>query len=101
MDSHSVVGPWLVTANEIENPDNLDISLAVNGRTKQQSNTSHMIYSTRKLISFASSFYTLYPGDVIMSGTPEGTGPVSIGDVLECNIEKIGSMQVPIKAFGS
>ena len=101
MDSHSVVGPWLVTANEIENPDNLDISLAVNGRTKQQSNTSHMIYSTRKLISFASSFYTLYPGDVIMSGTPEGTGPVSIGDVLECNIEKIGSMQVPIKASGS
>jgi len=98
VDSHSVLGPWLVTANEIENPDNLDISLSINGNTKQNSNTTNMIYSTRKLISYASSFYTLYPGDVIMSGTPEGVGPVAIGDVLECNIEKIGSMQVPIKA---
>ena len=97
-DSHSVLGPWMVTANEIENPDNLEISLSVNGKTKQQSNTSNMIYSTARLISFASSFYTLYPGDVIMSGTPEGVGPVSAGDVLECNIENIGSMRVPIKA---
>ena len=97
-DTHSVVGPWLVTKNEIENPDNLAISLAVNGRTKQQSNTKNMIFSTRKLISYASSFYTLYPGDVIMSGTPEGVGPVEVGDLLECTIEKIGSMRVAIKA---
>ncbi len=98
IDSHSVLGPWLVTSNEIKNPDNLEISLSVNGKTKQQSNTSNMIYSTRKLISYASSFYTLYPGDVIMSGTPEGVGPVSVGDILECNIEGIGSMRVPIRA---
>ena len=97
-DSHSVLGPWIVTSNEIENPDNLGISLSVNGKTKQQSNTSQMIYSTRKLISYASSFYTLYPGDVIMSGTPEGVGPVSAGDVLECVVESIGSMTVLIKA---
>lgn len=97
-DSHSVLGPWVVTSNEIENPDNLEISLSVNGKTKQQSNTSQMIHSTAKLISYASSFYTLYPGDVIMSGTPEGVGPVTAGDVLECNIENIGSMWVPIKA---
>ena len=99
VDSHSVVGPWLVTTHEIENPDNLDITLSVNGKAKQQSNTSNMIYSTRKLISYASTFYTLYPGDVIMSGTPEGVGPVSIGDMLECTIERIGTMQVPIRAF--
>ena len=98
VDSHSVLGPWLVTSNEIENPDNLEISLSVNGKTRQQSNTSNMIYSTRNLIAYASSFYTLYPGDVIMCGTPEGVGPVSPGDVLECNIEKIGSMRVPIRA---
>ena len=98
VDSHSVLGPWLVTSNEIENPDNLEISLSVNGKTRQQSNTSNMIYSTRNLIAYASSFYTLYPGDVIMCGTPEGVGPVSPGDILECNIEKIGSMRVPIRA---
>ena len=97
-DSHSVLGPWLVTPNEIEDPDNLDISLALNGRTRQQSNTGNMMHSTRKLISYASSYYTLYPGDVIMCGTPEGVGPVSIGDKLECYIEKIGSMNVAILA---
>ena len=97
VDTHSVLGPWLVTPNEIENSDKLDISLSVNGRRKQHSNTSRMIYSTRKLIAYASSFYTLYPGDVIMSGTPEGVGPVSVGDILECSIEKIGRMHVIIR----
>ncbi len=97
VDTHSVLGPWLVTTNEIENSDRLDISLSVNGRRKQHSNTSRMIYSTRKLIAYASSFYTLYPGDVIMSGTPEGVGPVSVGDILECSIERIGSMHVIIR----
>lgn len=96
IDTHSVLGPWLVTANEIENPDSLDISLSINGKTKQSSNTCEMIYSTRKLIAYASSFYTLFPGDVIMSGTPEGVGPICVGDMLECTIEKIGTMQVPI-----
>ncbi len=100
LDSHSVLGPWLVTKNEIENPDHLDISLALNGNTRQSSNTSNMIYSTSKLISYAASYYTLYPGDVIMCGTPAGVGAVTVGDVLECNIEKIGSMQVPIIAAG-
>ena len=98
LDSHSVLGPWLVTRNEIENPDNLEISLALNGSTRQHSNTKNMIYSTRKLIAYASSYYTLYPGDVIMCGTPAGVGPVTVGDTLECSIEKIGSMQVAIKA---
>lgn len=98
LDSHSVLGPWLVTKNEIENPDSLEISLSLNGSERQHSNTEKMIYSTRKLIAFASSYYTLYPGDVIMCGTPAGVGAVSVGDVLECNIEKIGSMQVSIKA---
>ncbi len=98
VDTHSVLGPWLVTKNEIENPDSLDISLALNGSTKQQANTSDMIYSTSKLIAFASKFYTLYPGDVIMCGTPAGVGSVTVGDTLECTIEKIGSMKVAIKS---
>ena len=96
IDTYSVLGPWLVTANEIENPDNLDISLSVNGNEKQNANTALMIYSTRKLIAYASTFYTLHPGDVIMSGTPAGVGPVKVGDKLECTIEKIGTMIVSI-----
>ena len=98
VDTHSVLGPWLVTRHEIEDADKLDISLSVNGRRRQYSNTSRMIYSTRKLIAYASSFYTLYPGDVIMSGTPEGVGPVSVGDILECRIDRIGSMNVRIRS---
>ncbi len=97
LDSHSVLGPWLVTKNEIEDPDCLEISLSLNGSTRQHSNTSNMIYSTSRLISYASSYYTLYPGDVIMCGTPAGVGQVRVGDILECNIEKIGSMQVAIR----
>ncbi len=99
VDSYSLLGPWLVTANEIEDPDNLNISLSVNGRRKQDSNTQHMIYSTRRLISYASSFYTLYPGDVIMSGTPEGVSQVNPGDVIECTIEKIGNMTVNVSKY--
>ncbi len=98
LDSHSVLGPWLVTKNEIENPDSLEISLSLNGKTRQHSNTQNMLYSTRNLIAFASRYYTLYPGDVIMCGTPAGVGAVKVGDMLECSIERIGSMRVPIKA---
>ncbi len=95
-DSHSVLGPWLVTADEIDDPDNLNLGLLNSGKQMQSSNTQEMIFSTAKLIAYASSFYTLYPGDVIMSGTPEGVGPVSRGDILDCTIENIGTMRVPI-----
>jgi 2-keto-4-pentenoate hydratase/2-oxohepta-3-ene-1,7-dioic acid hydratase in catechol pathway len=98
IDSYSVLGPWLVTADEIPNPDELDLEIRVNGQTKQKSNTKNLIYDIRKLIEWASEWYTLYPGDILMTGTPEGVGPVKPGDVLECTIERIGTMNVRVGA---
>ena len=97
VDGYSVLGPWLVTADEIPDPDNLDFEIKVNGETRQKSNTSNLIFDCRRLIEYASSFYTLYPGDVIMTGTPEGVGPVKPGDVMHCEIERIGAMDVALR----
>ena len=95
-DSFAMVGPWMVTADEIADPDALDISLAVNGDMRQQSNTGSMILNVRKQISWASEFYTLYPGDIIMTGTCEGVDPVVAGDVMACEIQDIGAMNVVV-----
>src|ERR1022692_2985982 len=72
VDGYAVLGPWMVTADEIPNPDAVPINLTVNGTVKQNSNTSNLIYNCRRLIEFASAFYTLYPGDLVYTGTPEG-----------------------------
>ncbi len=98
IDSYSVLGPWLVTADEIPDPGNLEFSLHVGDVARQKSNTNMLIYDTAKLIEYASSFYTLYPGDVIMTGTPEGVGPVAPGDVMHCYAEYIGRMDVAVRA---
>lgn len=96
-DSFAVLGPWFVTADEIPDPNNLDLSIAVGGEVRQKSNTRLMIWDIPKLIEYASSAYTLYPGDVIMTGTPEGVAPVAPGDIMECRIDGIGSMRVPVQ----
>lgn len=100
IDSYSVLGPWLVTADEIENPDKLDFSIRVGDEERQNSNTDKLIFDCRKLIEYGSQFYTLYPGDVIMTGTPEGVGPVEPGDTMYCYCEGIGEMAVPVRAAG-
>jgi 2-keto-4-pentenoate hydratase/2-oxohepta-3-ene-1,7-dioic acid hydratase in catechol pathway len=97
IDGYSVLGPWLVTADEIPDPDNLNFEIGVNGEVRQKANTSDLIFDCRRLIEYASSFYTLYPGDVIMTGTPEGVGPVEPGDVMHCEIERIGAMDVELR----
>ncbi|MCI2809328.1 fumarylacetoacetate hydrolase family protein [Eoetvoesiella caeni] len=97
-DSYTVLGPWLVTADELPDASSLDLELSVNGETRQQANTSDLILGVAELIEFASSFYTLHPGDVIITGTPEGVGPLVPGDVMKASIEGIGSMQVNVRA---
>jgi 2-keto-4-pentenoate hydratase/2-oxohepta-3-ene-1,7-dioic acid hydratase in catechol pathway len=97
-DSYAVLGPWLVTADEIPDPGALDLRVAVNGKVRQHSNTRHMILGVPELIEYASSFYTLYPGDVVFTGTPEGVGPISPGDVIVACIERIGTMEVTVRA---
>ncbi len=96
IDSYSVLGPWLVTADEISDPDQLDLWLRVNGEMRQRSNTRHLVFDIARLIEFASSFYTLNPGDIIMSGTPEGVGPVKPGDLIEAGIERIGNFSIRV-----
>jgi 2-keto-4-pentenoate hydratase/2-oxohepta-3-ene-1,7-dioic acid hydratase in catechol pathway len=95
-DSYAVLGPWLVTADEVRDPGNLSLKLTVNGETRQDAHTSDLILSVAQLIEWGSAFYTLYPGDVILTGTPQGVGPVRPGDVMVATIERIGSMQVNV-----
>ncbi len=97
-DGYSVLGPWLVTADEIADPDALELAISVNGEERQRSTTADQIFDCRRLIEYATTFYTLYPGDVIMTGTPEGVGPVRPGDVMHCEIEGIGAMDVTVRA---
>ena len=97
IDSYAVLGPWLVTADEIAEPGNLDFWIKVNGETRQSSNTSDLIYDIPKLIEYLSTFYTFYPGDVIMTGTPEGVAPVKDGDVMTVWIDQVGEMEVRVR----
>jgi 2-keto-4-pentenoate hydratase/2-oxohepta-3-ene-1,7-dioic acid hydratase in catechol pathway len=97
-DSYAVLGPWLTTADEVGSPDDLELRLSVNGERRQQSRTSNLTLGVAELIEFASSFFTLYPGDVFFTGTPEGVGPIYPGDVIDAAIERIGEMRVHVRA---
>lgn len=97
VDTYAILGPWLVTADEIADPDALDFVLTIGGETRQQSNTAKMIMDVRRQISWATEFYTLYPGDIIMTGTCEGVSRVQPGDVMHFEFEKIGAMDVDIR----
>jgi 2-keto-4-pentenoate hydratase/2-oxohepta-3-ene-1,7-dioic acid hydratase in catechol pathway len=96
IDTYAVLGPWMVTADELTDPGDLDFQLAVNGELRQQSNTRYLIFDIAQLIEFAASYYTLYPGDIIMTGTPAGVGPVKVGDTMFIEFSQIGSMTVKV-----
>jgi 2-keto-4-pentenoate hydratase/2-oxohepta-3-ene-1,7-dioic acid hydratase in catechol pathway len=97
IDSYAVLGPWLVTADEIPDPDGLAFTLRVNGAVRQQANTIGLLRDVRHLIAWASQWYTLYPGDVIYTGTPAGVGPVVPGDRMDAEFERIGTMTVVVR----
>ncbi|HEX9806200.1 MAG TPA: fumarylacetoacetate hydrolase family protein, partial [Alteraurantiacibacter sp.] len=96
-DSYSVLGPWLVTAAEVSAPHALDLELTVDGEVRQRANTRDLIIDIPALISFASSFYTLEPGDVLYTGTPEGVGPIVPGNEIEASITGLGSLKIPVE----
>ncbi|HUK37193.1 MAG TPA: fumarylacetoacetate hydrolase family protein [Vicinamibacterales bacterium] len=98
VDTYTVLGPYLVTAGEVGSPDDLELGLSVNGERRQSSNTRFLIKKVAELVEFASSFYTLYPGDVLMTGTPEGVAPIYPGDTIEATISRIGTMRVNVRA---
>jgi 2,4-diketo-3-deoxy-L-fuconate hydrolase len=97
-DSYAVLGPWLTTADEVGSPDDLELRLSVNGELRQSSRTSQLTLGVAALVEFASSFFTLHPGDVFFTGTPEGVGPIYPGDVIDAAIERVGSMRVHVRA---
>ncbi|HVB47715.1 MAG TPA: fumarylacetoacetate hydrolase family protein [Burkholderiales bacterium] len=98
IDSYAVLGPWLTTRDEVGDPGALELWLSVNGETRQRSNTRRMVYDVPRLIEYASSFYTLYPGDIILTGTPEGVGPVRAGDEIRAGVERVGEFSIRVAA---
>lgn len=106
LDTFCPMGPWIVTADEIGDPQNLRIQCRVNGETKQDANTRDMIFNVRQIIAALSAGFTLEPGDVIATGTPSGVGfarnpPEFLkdGDVVEVEVEKIGVLRNKVKSL--
>lgn len=95
-DTYCVLGPWLVTPDEVPDPGSLEIAISVNGETRQKASTKDLILSVPALIEWASSFYTLHPGDVLLTGTPQGVGPVRPGDTMQASLERVGTMRVSV-----
>jgi len=87
----------VVLKDEIKNPNNLDLSLKLNGKIRQSSNTKYMVYSVERIIEFVSSIMTLERGDLIMTGTPEGVGEIITGDVLEANLGDLCFLKVDVR----
>jgi len=97
LDSFAVLGPWLVTADAFGDPSDAAIALEVNGDTRQSASTRDLIWSVPKIIEVASHAFTLDPGDVIYTGTPDGVGPIAPGDVITARIDRIGEMRVAVR----
>jgi len=97
IDSYSVIGPWLVTPDELGDPQAVRLSLRQNRMLRQDGSTSDMVLGVAELIAFASSFYTLEPGDLLFTGTPAGVGPFRAGDILTAASPAIGTMRVAVR----
>ena len=104
-DTHSPLGPWIVTPDEIGDGTGLDISLSVNGVTKQSSNTDNLVFGPREIVAFLSGYFTMQPGDLIFTGTPGGVGLgrnpqewLKPGDDIEISIAGIGTLQSTCRA---
>lgn len=105
LDGHCPMGPWLTTADEVKNPQNLRITCRVNGVTKQDSNTSYMYFKIPRLIAEMSAGLTMEPGDLFLTGTPAGVGHarnppefMKPGDILETEVEGLGLLRNKIAA---
>ena len=104
-DTHGPIGPWIVTADEIADPHALGLRCFVNGEKRQESNTSEMIFNLWQQISYLSTAFTLEPGDLLCTGTPEGVGVgmqpqqfLKAGDVVRCEVDGIGAFENKVVA---
>jgi len=97
LDTYGPIGPVVVPPEDIGDVQNLAIQTRLNGHVVQQGNTSQMIFSIPRLVSFISTNFTLEAGDIISTGTPSGVGPIKDGDIVEVEIENIGVLKNPVK----
>lgn len=98
IDTYGLIGPWIVTADEIVNPDALSYSMAINDKIVQSANTANYQFDVVAIIAQVSRFVTLYPGDVIMAGTPVGIfDRIQAGDVVRVEFEQIGGMTLSVR----
>jgi len=95
-DTFCPVGPWVITADEVGDPTNLEMKLWVNDELRQHANTRDLVLDIPGMVEMASAVMTLYPGDIIATGTPAGVGPVEAGDNIRISIERVGEMTVPV-----
>ena len=95
-DTFTVIGPCVTTADEIEDPQDLQMELQLNGETRQDENTSDMVYTCADVVQYASLGTTIEAGDVITTGTPEGVSALSDGDTIDAQIESVGEMTVDV-----
>ncbi|WP_435127048.1 fumarylacetoacetate hydrolase family protein [Halobaculum sp. D14] len=95
-DTFTVIGPCVVTADEIDDPQDLQMELQLNGETRQDENTSDMVYTCADIVQYASIGATIETGDVITTGTPEGVSELHDGDTIDAEIEDVGSMTVDV-----
>lgn len=98
LDTFGPIGPTIVLMKDIGDPQALSIKTRLNGNVVQESNTRHMIFTIRQMIAFISKQITLESGDILVTGTPSGVGPIAAGDVIEVEIEKIGVLKNPVQA---
>jgi 2-keto-4-pentenoate hydratase/2-oxohepta-3-ene-1,7-dioic acid hydratase in catechol pathway len=97
-DTFTPVGPWIATAEEIPDPTDLGMRLWVNGQKRQEATTKDLIVDIAQMIALASSASTLYPGDLIATGTPAGVGPIRVGDRVTIEVDHVGRMSVAVVA---
>jgi 2-keto-4-pentenoate hydratase/2-oxohepta-3-ene-1,7-dioic acid hydratase in catechol pathway len=95
-DSFCPMGPWIVTKDEAPAENDIQMSLSVNGVEKQRANTRNLIVDIPEMIKMASSVMTLYPGDIIATGTPAGVGPIASGDKIRIEIAGVGAMELDV-----
>lgn len=95
-DTFCPVGPYIVTADEMPDPENLAFTLHVDGELRQRANTRDLVLDIPGMIQMAAAVMTLYPGDIIATGTPQGVGPVVAGNTIHIVIEGVGEMKVPV-----
>lgn len=95
-ETFTPIGPWIVTPDELEDPDSIDVRCWVNGELRQSANTRDLVWGVRRFVAYASWVTTLEPGDVVTTGTPAGVGPVCAGDTIELELSGIGRLAVAV-----